>query len=315
MEDNRETVEHRNELIHYVLTLSIVILAVLSIGSFPLLIALQSKSIDLTTLNENTDYVALFGANAFLSFNLFPFIVGFFVLLVCVKLIHRHTIQSLFTSRLSFDWKRFFFSFSIWGGVMSVLLLISIYTVGNIDWNFNPLTFFMLLLIALFILPIQTSFEEILFRGYLFRGFRHALKKGVFTVLITGILFGSLHFANPEVQHLGYTVLIFYIMNGVFLGLIVLMDDGLELSLGYHAANNIFAVIIVTNKWQAFTTDALFMDNNPPSFGMDNILTLVIIQPLLILLFARKYKWSNWKEKLFGNTKGKLPQNELQNEG
>ena len=117
-----------------------------------------------------------------------------------------------------------------------------------------------------------------------------------------------MHGANPEVDKIGQVLLVFYIANGVFLGLLVLMDEGLELSMGYHAVNNIFAALIVTNDWQAFHTDALFIDQNPPDFGMESMLTLLVVQPLLLILFSKKYKWKNWKEKLF--SKIEYPENE-----
>lgn len=47
-----------------------------------------------------------------------------------------------------------------------------------------------------------------------------------------------------------------------------LMDDGLELSMGYHAINNIFAALILTNEWQAFQTDALFYGSCKTNFRM-----------------------------------------------
>jgi hypothetical protein len=79
-----------------------------------------------------------------------------------------------------------------------------------------------------------------------------------------------------------------------------LMDDGLELSMGYHAINNIFASLILTNEWQAFQTDALFMDHAKPTFGWDALLTIILIQPLLLFVFAKIYKWKNWKGKFLG---------------
>jgi hypothetical protein len=90
-------------------------------------------------------------------------------------------------------------------------------------------------------------------------------------------------------------------LTGVFLGIIVLMDDGIELTSGYHLANNFFAVVILTNNWQVFQTDALLMDHSVPTFGWDNLLTILIIQPLLIYIFSKKYQWVNWKERLFKN--------------
>jgi hypothetical protein len=77
------------------------------------------------------------------------------------------------------------------------------------------------------------------------------------------------------------------------------MDDGLELSMGYHAVNNLFAALILTNSWQAFQTDALFIDPTPPSFGWDNYVTLLIIQPLMLFVFSKKYNWTTYREKLF----------------
>jgi hypothetical protein len=75
-----------------------------------------------------------------------------------------------------------------------------------------------------------------------------------------------------------------------------IMDEGMELSMGYHAANNVFTAIMITNNWQAFQTDAVFIDTSIPSFGLDSIVTLAIIQPALLILFSRIFKWKNWKK-------------------
>jgi hypothetical protein len=53
---------------------------------------------------------------------------------------------------------------------------------------------------------------------------------------------------------------------------------------------------MITNNWQAFQTDAVFIDTATPTFGIDSILTLVIIQPLFLLLLSKMYKWNNWKK-------------------
>jgi hypothetical protein len=53
---------------------------------------------------------------------------------------------------------------------------------------------------------------------------------------------------------------------------------------------------MITNNWQAFQTDAVFIDTSIPSFGLDSIVTLAIIQPALLILFSRIFKWKNWKK-------------------
>jgi hypothetical protein len=104
-----------------------------------------------------------------------------------------------------------------------------------------------------------------------------------------------MHAFNPEVATLGYGILSYYFLTGVFLAIMTIMDDGMELSMGYHAANNVFTAIMITNNWQAFQTDAVFLDTSIPTFGFDSILTLALIQPALLLLFSRLYKWTNWR--------------------
>jgi membrane protease YdiL (CAAX protease family) len=285
----------------YFLTLSLVVIAYVLIGQIPLLVELSFYSGGLQEFqNENApSIVAYLGQNKFLLYLILPFVFALIALLLAVKFLHKRPILSVITIRTKFDWKRFFTMFFIWGMVMALFLMLSMFSNASITRNFNAATFFPLLLISFFLIPLQTACEEVLFRGYLFQGFGQLYKKGWISVVLTGLLFGLLHSANPEVETLGYGVMVYYIGTGIFLGLFALMDDGLELSMGYHAVNNIFAALILTNEWQAFQTDALFMDHSKPTFGWDSLVTILIIQPLFLLFFSKVYGWKNWKKKLF----------------
>ena len=57
--------------------------------------------------------------------------------------------------------------------------------------------------------PIQTTVEEIVFRGYLMQGFGHWLNSRFMALFLTSVIFGSLHIANPEITALDM-VLYFY---------------------------------------------------------------------------------------------------------
>jgi membrane protease YdiL (CAAX protease family) len=289
----------KNSFFLYCLSFSFILFLFVIVGHLPMLMAADNVSSLLSNEDLTSVLVNQIGSNRFFVYALLPFIIGLIGLVFSVRYFHQRSTLTLFSSRDQFSWRRFFFSFFLWGSVMSVSLLISYLLGYPIVYNLNPNTFFLLFLISLLLLPLQTTFEEVLFRGYLFQAFGTFFRKGWISVLVTGILFGLMHGANPEVDRIGSVLLVYYIMTGVFLGVMTLMDDGLELSMGYHAANNIFAAIVVTNDWQAFHTDAFFMDKTPPSFGLENILTLVVLQPLIIFVFAKKYKWSNWKKRLF----------------
>ena len=240
-------------------------------------------------VNKNTALILL----------LAPFGLGLLTLFLCVKFIHKRSFLSVLTSRSKFDWSRFFFAFFIWMVVMLGFMVISYFTTKKILFQFHFSELIFLFLISIFLLPIQIFAEEVLFRGLLFQGLGRVFKRGIVPVVLTSILFGLMHAGNPEVIKLGGWIVLFYVSSGLFLQIVTHMDDGLELSAGYHAANNFFAAFVLTNNWQAFTTDALFVDNNVPDFGIENSITLIIIQPLLVFLFSKRYNWGNWKNKFF----------------
>ncbi|HRM13144.1 MAG TPA: CPBP family intramembrane metalloprotease domain-containing protein, partial [Flavobacterium sp.] len=50
----------------------------------------------------------------------------------------------------------------------------------------------------------------------------------------------------------------------------------------------------------AFQTHSVFKDISDPSAGLDVIFPVVIIYPILLFIFSKKYNWTNWKEKLTG---------------
>jgi len=234
-----------------------------------------------------------------------PLSIGLFFLFFWVKFVHQQSIRSLTTSRHKVDWKRIFFSFSIWACITIGSTLLFFYlSPDDFVWNFKPVPFFSFLVLALLLIPLQTSFEEYLFRGYLMQGIGVATKSRLIPLLITSIAFGLMHIANPEVGKMGYIIMIYYIGTGFFLGIITLMDEGLELALGFHAANNLVGALLVTADWTAFQTHSIFKDISEPSAGVDVLLPVVVIFPILLVIFGKKYGWTNWKEKLTG----KLPE-------
>ncbi len=168
--------------------------------------------------------------------------------------------------------------------------------------NFNLVPFLILCFIAIIFVPLQTSFEEYLFRGYLMQGIGVIVKNKWVPLIITSAVFGLLHFANPEVDKLGSVIMVYYIGTGLFLGIMTLMDEGMELSLGFHAANNLFTALLVTADWTAFQTHSILKDMSDPSeMAMGEIFVPVfIVFPILLLILSKIYGWTDWKEKLLG---------------
>lgn len=305
-----QALKPKNEWWNYLIGLIIVFIGWQVIGLIPLVVAafLKVNSLQEFEAAAQNNFMELgIDKNLFLVLMIFSFAMGLLSLLFAAKFLNRQTIRELTTSRNKVDWSRIRFSFFLVVGMSSILFLISYFTESEIyTWNFKFVPFLILFLISVLLLPLQTSFEEYLFRGYLMQGLGVITKTRWFPLVLTSVIFGLLHGLNPEVAKLGNVMMVFYIGTGLLLGVMTLMDEGMELALGFHAANNMLAAILVTTDWSALQTDALFIDTSEPSAGLDVILPILIQYPLIIFIMAKKYKWSGWKEKLFGKVQKEI---------
>lgn len=254
----------------------------------------------ITAANDNLMGLGI-DANLYLFLMVLMFAFGLAFLLLGITGIHKRSIRSVMTSRTTFDWTRFFWAAALWA-ILSVSFMAIDYFMHPQDfvWNFKLVPFIILVLISVLFIPLQTSFEETLFRGYLMQSLGLAFKNRWMPLILTSTTFGLLHAMNPEVEKMGMQLMVYYIGTGLLFGVITLMDEGLELTLGLHAANNITAAIFVTTNWTVFQTDALFIDYSEPTMGYLVMVPLLIIYPIVLFILARKYKWTDWKEKLTG---------------
>lgn len=221
-----------------------------------------------------------------------------------VKKLHDLPIMSILSSRKKIDLERVLYSFMLWGSIVSAFVFLE-YSLNpeNYIINFKLKEFLILAVIAILLIPIQTSVEEIVFRGYLMQGFGNWLNSRFMALFLSSFVFGSLHLFNPEITALGYEFVILYITVGFVLGIMTLMDEGLELALGFHAANNLIAALLLTADWTVFQTESILIDISEPSLGITDWISPIIIYPTILIIFAKKYSWNNWKEKLFSKVR------------
>jgi len=303
-----------NEWWAYLVTLFLLFLGWQFIGVIPLvgtafLYAENTQEFMDASLNNFTSLGI--DSNLYLLLMIFTFFGGLMALLLGIKTIHKRKIVSLVTSRTKIDWNRFFYAFGVWGLIGVLMIAIGYYLEPeNYVWNFKPVSFILLVIVSFLFLPIQTSMEELLFRGYLMQGFGTWFKKSFVALILTAVIFGLLHGLNPEVEKLGWISMVYYIGTGLVLGVFTLMDEGTELALGFHAANNIVAAVLVTANWTVFQTDALLIDTSEPSVGWEMFVPVLVLYPLVLIIFSKKYGWTNWKEKLFGTVLKPIELNE-----
>ncbi len=294
----------KNNWLRYIAVFFLVFIGWQFFGILPLAAVAKMYAPNKTAFNKaiENNFMGLgIDNNLFLFLMIVSFFIGLMFLFVGVKFIHKRNVTSLITSRKKIDWCRFWTGFISWGFIILVTTIIGVFaTPENYVWNFKPIPFFTLVTISFLFLPFQTSFEELLFRGYLMQGFGIMAKNRWLPLVMTSVIFGLLHGANPEVEKLGYISMVFYIGTGFFYGITTLMDEGTELALGLHAINNIIAAFLVTANWSVFKTDALYIDVSEPSAGAEMFFPVLVLYPILLFYFSKKYHWSNWKEKLTG---------------
>lgn len=275
----------------------LLIIVVYTLGSYFLFLDLQwNFGIESAEVQTEKAIAKILGNNRLLVWLIVPFSFVALFLFFHTKFVHKRPVLSIFTGRETFDWKRVFFSFFLLSILLALFLVIQYASTDSLIFQFNAQKFIPLFFIAIFLLPIQTSCEEIVFRSYILQGIKMRTRKNSIAVLISGLMFGAIHIGNPEVAKIGYHIIAYYMLVGVFLSLISMYDNGIELALGYHAANNIFAVLLITSDWQAFQTDAVFLDTANPGNGLESLIGILVILPLLFFIFYKKYKWHSLKE-------------------
>lgn len=306
-----------HEFWRYLLGIVVVFFGWQVFGAVPLMAALFTKENPMKILASGDMGVMseALGANLFLFLMLLTFAIGLACLFIWIKLVHKQAIKELTTSRRKIDWGRIFFAFILWSVISVAFVIIDIQlSPDDYEFNFNLKPFLILAAVSIALIPIQTSMEEYYLRGYMMQGIGILARNRWVPLFFTSILFGLMHILNPEVEKLGYGIMVYYIGTGFFLGILTLMDEGLELPLGFHAANNLTTALLVTADWTAFQTDSVYRDVSEPVLGWDVFVPVLVIYPILLLVFSKKYGWTNWKERLFGKVASKeefLSQNSI----
>lgn len=281
----------------YLLVIFICFMATNTVGAIPLFIILITQWIQnpkpLTDINSFSQESMMSGidSNLYLASMAFSFVVFLAVAIWIIKTFHGRSWTEVINGTKRVRWSRFFVGLAVWGTLLIVSFVISYMTdPDNFEFRFEPVRFILLTIISLTMLPIQSSCEEFVFRGYLAQGVASWTGSRLWALLIPSVLFALLHSANPEVAKYGFGVMMAnYFLIGLTFGLISLLDDGIELAMGAHSINNILGSILMTYEGSALRTDALFKAKiiNPG----EDLFIAVISSIVFIGILAFIYKW------------------------
>jgi len=250
----------KNDWWRYLISFPAILAIWFLIGSIPifLLMAYVTTDGDPATSYSATGFIGISVIPEFLvtMSSFIPFILA---TLLMVYVIHVRPLKTLITGKAQIRWGRMLSGAAVWLFIAALLSVVaSLLYSGRYLLTFQPATWLVFAIFALILVPIQTSAEEIFFRGYLLQWMGLRLKNIWLLSFLNGVLFFLPHVANPEMATDSVLIGLGYFAMGFFLTLITLQDNGMELALGMHAGNNLFSALFANYTVTALPSPSLF---------------------------------------------------------
>jgi uncharacterized protein len=296
----------QNKFWRYIVMFVVILLASNTIGAIPLFIAYGIKTaanpeiIAKIATNPSDLSVLGYDPNIGLFMMLFPSVAGIITFILLIKPLNNRTLKQTINGTSSIRWKRCFVSAFVWILISSAYLFIyKGLDPSNYSLNNTSITLIILVGISFVLIPFQAGLEEILFRGYLMQGFAVLVRNRWYPLIMTSLLFGILHALNPEVKAYGFfTMMPQYIFFGLLFGITTILDDGIEIALGAHIANNIFNSIMVTSSSSVLQTPALYVQQK--IYPWVDFIGLIVSALVFFIIMKIIYKWDDisllWKK-------------------
>lgn len=242
--------------------------------------------------------------NIYIALSLCMYVILLLLFFLIFKILHRRSFKTLITSRKKIDFLRFGLSFGAWGVISMIVFSTGVLiNPENYSWNFKLTPFLKLFTICVLLMPLQVLFKEVLVRGYILQGFNNFIKKPWVSILVSTLFYAFILYGTNKtiVSVKGAIIIVDYLIAGFFLGLIVVLDDGLEIAIGTILVNNLIVTLFITSKNYSFQPDSVLIRETEMNIFITVFMTLISFLVYFYLL-KKIYGWENWKEKLFSIT-------------
>ncbi len=207
--------------------------------------------------------------------------------------VHRRPAVHAFTGEARFRFGLMYKSFAVFFALCAVSDVVNFLSFGGqYVWNFSWSNFIPVLCIGIFVVPIQTTAEELLIRSYLLQGLSLWIPNRWAVIASTALIFALLHGGNVEISYFGWVrMTAYYFCFGIFLGAITVASNGLEMAMGIHAAVNMYSFCFVGFEGSSLPSETVFKLLSP---NVDVMLMLslgCIIAYSVILKKSFDYKY------------------------
>jgi hypothetical protein len=233
----------RNGAGRWVLGILIVLLFWLVIGGIPAAVSAADGE------QSGTEFYLVVSAS---------FVAMLVGLWLAVRYVHRRPLRTLVAPDGRLRWGQVLRGALYWTtGVLIASVLEWIIFRSEITYSLEPGRFLLLLPVILVLTPLQTTTEELFFRGYLLQGTGLLTRNTAVLAAVNALLFGLPHLGNPEVGSGLVLLATYYCLFGAFAAVVALRAGSLHLVIGLHAANNLLGALVVGAPNSALTTNTI----------------------------------------------------------
>ena len=154
------------------------------------------------------------------------------------------------------------------------------------SFNSDLKAFALFVPLALVVTAIQTTTEELFFRGYIVQGASLIWSNRMFLAIVSAVIFTLPHATNPESQEGGWIGMFlgYFVGTGLLYAIVSLIDGTTELAIGAHFANNIAYFLLFNWSGSFFAAPALFSISEYHARFYD-IISLVLIPVFLAIAY------------------------------
>jgi membrane protease YdiL (CAAX protease family) len=282
--------ENRPSLIRWSIGTILILISWLIVGALLTGFAANLFNIDIAALaGENPSLLASYQPWQAATTILVSFVPLLLMPLILQRLLLKGGYRQLFTrSNQSFGRE-----VRIGAMVMASILLITAVpdmalNSSAYEWTFNLNSFLPYLLVAAILIPMQTTAEEVFYRGWVQQRLENGRRSIWFVSIANGFLFALPHLANPEVNGELFLAILGYGASGFMFAWVTMRDQSIGIAVGAHAANNILAGLFVTSEDSALPAASLW--TTPAVSWLPSTIISLMMIPLFIWLTGKYNK-------------------------
>ncbi len=218
---------------------------------------------------------------------LITFVPLFVAVPLVVRFVHGRPWQTVITPFRSFSFRLMAIGAGVWSGLLLVSIVFGLLLgTDEIEWVFDPAVFIPNLIVLLALLFIQTTAEELFFRGYLAQWIAKATRSRWILSLAIGAIFTVPHMLNPEVIGLGGLEYLLgisgYFMVGFALTWVCVSSGTIELAVGAHFANNFLVSVLISPENSVLGSASFFAASETDILGTAVLTAFIAIAFILI---------------------------------